>query len=117
MSRYRLTEAADQDIDAILRETTRLFGPRQRHRYAEIIRIGIEMVASEPDRPGSRPRLEIRTEIRSFHLELAAGRSGAAAHQLFYVRHRFDDGDEGVIVLRVLHEKMDPRHHVAHKEP
>lgn len=114
MSGYQLTEAAEEDIDAILRETTRLFGPRQRHRYAEIIRIGIDMVASEPERPGSRPRFEFHADIRSFHLELAAGRSGAAAHQLFYARHKFDNGDEGVIVLRVLDEKMDPHHHVEH---
>jgi len=113
MSRYRLTTAADEDIVAILRETARLFGPRQRDRYAEIIRIGIEMIASEPERPGSRPRLEIRAETRSFHLELAAGRAGTAAHQIFYIGHRFDNGDEGVIILRVLHEKMEPRHHIS----
>jgi toxin ParE1/3/4 len=113
MSRYRLTTAADEDIDAILRETTRLFGPKQRNRYAEIIQIGIDMVASEPERPGSRSRLEIHAETRSFHLELAAGRLGSAAHQIFYIRHRFDNGDEGVIILRGLHEKMEPRHHIS----
>ena len=116
MSRYRLSEAADEDIDAILRETARSFGLRQRHRYAEIIRIGIDMVASEPERPGSKLRLEIHADIRSFHLELAAGRSGAAAHHLFYATHVFDGGESGVIILRVLHEKMDPRHHVAYDD-
>jgi len=117
MSRYQLSAAALRDVMAILRETAQLFGARQQERYASILRIGAAMVASEPDRPGSRSRDEISVGVRSFHLELAAGRSGAAAHQIFYIRHAFDSGEEGVIILRVLHERMEPRHHISHGRP
>lgn len=109
MSRYRLSEAAGEDIEAILRNTTRNYGPRQRERYIGIIQLGIEMVASEPKRPGSRARLEIHPEIRSFHLELAAGRAGAAVHHLYYTMQRLADGEEGIVILRVLHERTDAR--------
>ena len=112
MSRYRLTKAADRDIEAILRETTGTFGVLQQRRYAEIIRLGIEMVAAEPDRPGSKPRPEFHADIRSFHLDLAAGRIGGAAHHLYYISHQFADGSEGFILLRILHERMDPGRHV-----
>lgn len=113
MSRYRLTKAADQDIETILRETTGTFGTQQRRRYAEIIRLGIEMVAAEPARPGSKPRPEIHAGIRSFHLDLAAGRVGGASHHLYYITHQFADGGDGVILLRILHERMDPGRHLA----
>jgi toxin ParE1/3/4 len=112
MSRYQLSATAQRDVAAILRETTQLFGTRQRDRYASILRIGVEMVASEPNRPGSRPRDDIANGIRSFHLELAAGRSGAAVHQIFYIKHVFDSGEESVIILRILHERMEPSRHV-----
>jgi toxin ParE1/3/4 len=116
MSRYQLSATALRDIVAILRETKNLFGPRQQERYSSILRIATEMIASEPDRLGSRARDEIAIGIRSFHLELAAGRSGAAAHQLLYKRHVFDDGEQGVMILRVLHEKMEPRHHISRND-
>jgi len=112
MSRYRLSDAADKDIEEILRETTRSFGTRQRRRYAEIIRLGIVMVAAEPERPGSKSRSDIRPGAYSFHLELAAGRIGAASHYLYYRKHTFGDGEEGVLILRVLHERMDARRHI-----
>ena len=112
MSRYRLSHAADQDIESILRETTRTFGASQRNRYAEIIRIGIEMIAAEPDRPGSRKRSDLHPEIRSFHLDLAAGRIGAAAHHIYYVKQEIAEGEEGIVILRILHERMDVQRHI-----
>jgi toxin ParE1/3/4 len=112
MSRYRLSRAAEQDVEAILRDTRRTFGTGQRNRYAEIIRVGIEMIATEPDRPGSRQRSDVHPEIRSFHLDLAAGRIGATAHHLFYLKQEIADGEVGIVVLRILHERMDVRRHI-----
>ncbi|MBE0530056.1 MAG: type II toxin-antitoxin system RelE/ParE family toxin [Rhodospirillales bacterium] len=110
--RYRLTRAADSDIEGILAESGRLFGPLQRERYARLIEQAVEWVAGEPDRPGSRPREELCAGVRSFHVELAAGRRGAASHLVYYVRGRMADGGDGIVVLRVLHERMDPLLHV-----
>src|SRR5260221_3735599 len=104
----RLTEAAGADIADILRETTRRFGRLQRGNYGHLIDRAIAMVAENPERPGSRPRDELGPGVRSFHVELAVRPLRAAAHLLYYFRALLEDGQEGVGVLRVLHEGMDP---------
>ena len=114
---HRLTEAAATDIADILRETTRRFGRLQRSSYACLVDRAIEMVAENPERPGSLPRDELGPGVRSFHVELAARRLGAATHLLYYLRALLEDGQEGVIVLRVLHESMDPTRRIARELP
>lgn len=111
--RYRLTRAADGDIEGILAESGRLFGPHQRERYARLIEQAVEWVAGDPDRPGSHPREELCAGVRSYHIELAAGRRGAASHRVYYMA----DGGDGIVVLRVLHERMDPLLHVLEAHP
>ncbi len=75
------------------------------------------MVAEQPERPGSRRRDDLAAGIRSFHLEIAAGRRGAAAHVVYYMRGRLDDGSEGVIIARLLHERMEPLRHLTRGLP
>jgi toxin ParE1/3/4 len=100
---YQFTEAADEDVESILKETGKRFGPRQREVYARLIDRAAQMIAENSDRPGSRERRDLGAGIRSFHLELAAGRRGAASHILYYLRGRLESGSEGVIIVRVLH--------------
>ena len=114
---YRLTEAAAQDVDDILRETGRQFGRLQRKRYAELIERAIQMVADDPERPGYRQRDDLANGVRSFHVELAARRWGAASHVLYYLRGRLGDGCEGVIIARVLHDRMEPLRHMTRGLP
>jgi toxin ParE1/3/4 len=109
---YQLTPAAERDLRDILRETRRRFGTLQQKRYARLIEHAIALVAAEPHRPGSRPRNELTAGLRSFHIELAARRRGAASHVLYYVLGMLRDGSEGVIIARVLHEAMDPGRHL-----
>jgi toxin ParE1/3/4 len=71
------------------------------------------MVCDDPQRPGSIDRSELAPGVRLFHLELAAGRRGGAAHSLYYSTGRLPDGTIGTVVLRVLHERMEPRHKVV----
>ena len=111
--RHELTEPAERDIRSIVRDTMRMFGPRQVQAYARILERGIELVAENPDRPGSLDRSEIFPGVRLLHLEIAAGRRGGAAHCLYYMKGRLPDGSDGVIILRVLHEHMEPRHRVV----
>jgi toxin ParE1/3/4 len=109
--RYRLAEAADADIEAILRYTAQRFGSIQRRRYAQLIETAAIMIGEAPERVGTRQRDELAPGVRSFHVELAAGRRGAAAHVLYYLLGRLDEDSDGVIILRVLHERMDPVRH------
>jgi len=75
------------------------------------------MIAENPERVGSRPRDELAMGVRSFHIELAARRRGAASHVLYYLRGRLDNDRDGVIIARVLHERMEPSRHMARGLP
>jgi len=110
---YQLAEAARDDVKDILTRTARRFGPLQRRRYNQLVETAAMMIADQPMRPGSRQREELGPGIRSFHVELASRRAAAAAHVLYYVQGTLDDGRDGVIILRVLHERMDPTRHIG----
>lgn len=111
--RTRLTKEADRDIARVLAETHRLFGENQVRRYARIITAGISMLGEDPVRASSRERNELRKGVGSFHLQLAAGRRGAASHIVYY-RVLIGDPDEPqVVILRVLGDAMEPARRVA----
>ncbi|WP_051228894.1 type II toxin-antitoxin system RelE/ParE family toxin [Pleomorphomonas oryzae] len=107
---YDITATAERDIREILTATLKMFGTHQLSVYTGIIERGIALVAEDPERPGSIDRSSIAPNVRLFHLELAAGRRGAATHCLFYTRGKVSNGEVGVIILRVLHEGMEPRY-------
>ena len=106
---YRLTELADDDINDILVYTLREFGPLQLDAYSKLIDKAAQMVGQFPMRPGSKARDELGEGVRSFHVELAAPRRGAASHILYYVAGPIEGGTPGAIVLRVLWQGMDPK--------
>lgn len=72
----------------------------------------MELIGEAPERPGSRTRDELAPGVRSFHVELAARRRGAAAHVLYYLVRQQAGGGAEVLILRVLHERMDPTRHL-----
>lgn len=109
---YEIAKAAERDIKDILTKTLKVFGTHQLDVYAEIIDRGMSMVGDNPERGGSIDRSEIASGVRLFHLELAAGRSGAASHCLYYTTGMMSNGGIGTIILRVLYEHMEPRYKV-----
>ncbi len=110
---YETTRTADQDIKDILTKTLRRFGTLQLDIYAEIIDKGMDMIGEDPERGGSLDRSEIALGVRMLHLELAAGRRGAASHCLYFTTGRLSNGAVGTLILRVLHEGMEPKHKVS----
>lgn len=111
--KYALTEPAERDIRGILHDTLRMFEPLKVRAYTWIMERSVAMVAANPDRPSSLDRSEIAPGVRLLHLEIAAGRRGAAAHCLYGVKGKLPDGSAGTIVLRVLHEHMERRYRVV----
>jgi len=95
MAAYRLTRRADDDLDAIYEYTTVNFGLEQAQSYISGLHVRFEELAThpvlgrnaEPLAPGLR-----RYPYRS--------------HVVFYVPE-----DQGVLIVRVLHESMEPRRH------
>lgn len=110
---YEITKAAERDIKEILAKTLKVFGTHQLAVYGEIIDRGMAMVGDDPERGGAIDRSEIVPGVRLFHLELAAGRSGAASHCLYYSTGMMSNGVVGTIILRVLYEHMEPRYKVV----
>jgi toxin ParE1/3/4 len=113
VSGYRFTETAEADIEDIQAYSLRQFGPVQTAAYGRLIDTAAQMLGESPMRPGSRAREELREGVRSFHLELAAGRRGAASHVLYYVVGPMEDGTSGAVIIRVLWEGMEPGPRVA----
>lgn len=107
------TELAQQDVRDVLRQTNDQFGSRQLRRYAALFDTAQALLGEDAERPGSLDRSDLLPGIRLFHLELAAGKTGAASHCLYYQVGTLSDGTQGVIVLRVLHQRMEPTPHLA----
>jgi toxin ParE1/3/4 len=110
---YQITEPAARDIQEILRTTLKEFGTRQLGIYAGIIEKATQMAGTQPDCPGSIERSELAPGVRLLHLAHAANRRGAAAHCLYFATGSLSNGEAGAIILRVLHEAMEPRHRVV----
>jgi len=104
----RLTRDAEQDLAEIARYTVATFGSQQASRYAALIEHGLALLVQDPHRPASRGRDELRPGVRSLHLSRIAARRHAASHILYYHIAATADGAQDVIILRVLHERMEP---------
>jgi toxin ParE1/3/4 len=111
--RYRFAPQADRDLIAILRDSTQMFGPLQRDRYGELIDRAVQLVAQDPQRVGSTPCDNLSDGLRSFPVTRAAGRAGAASHVLYYEMGMMQDGNPGIVVIRILHNHMDPERHIT----
>jgi toxin ParE1/3/4 len=114
--RYYLTAAADRDVDAILRNSARVFGSHQRRIYATLMQQALDRIAKDPACLGSKPCDDLRAGLRSLHLARVAQRQGAAAHVIYYAAEQKGQGGSLVKVIRVLHDRMDPEIHIT-REP
>ncbi|MDX3973116.1 type II toxin-antitoxin system RelE/ParE family toxin [Shinella sp.] len=108
MSLVRLTREAERDLAEIARYTVATFGAEQAMRYAALIEHALGLLVEDPGRPASRGRDELRPGVRSLHLSRAAGRRYAASHVLYYHLVAGVEGAQDIVILRVLHERMEP---------
>jgi toxin ParE1/3/4 len=113
MGRFRLSRLAEADVAGILAASRRQWGSAGERRYAALIAAAFRKVAAEPAGPATRHRGEVRPGIRSFHLRQARsadpeGRVRRPVHVLYY-RQISPDVIE---IVRVLHERMEPRRHL-----
>jgi toxin ParE1/3/4 len=106
--KYRLSRRAETDIFFILRNTRKQFGPAQVLAYAEIINRGLARLTDACALPAGVDRSDIDTGVKSYHLELAAKKRGGASH-ILYFKEIDAGGAPELVVLRVLHEAMEPR--------
>lgn len=95
MPKYKLTREADHDLDGIWEYTYNQWGKKQANKYLNKLEERFFTLAENPYL-GKR-RYELAGSPMSFHCE---------KHVIFY-----RISDEGIEIIRVLHESMDfPRH-------
>ncbi len=95
MQRYRLTLAADADLVHIWNYTAKTWGQNQAGRYLKQLERCFVNLAKSPKK--SRSRDEILPDLFSYQ---------EGKHVIFFKKLPLD-----IIILRVLHERMDiPRH-------
>lgn len=108
---YRLSASAETDVEKIAQFTVANFGAAQANSYRALIVSALESIAENPLRPSSNARDEIRRGLRSYRIALAGARISMASHSLWYLEPT--PGSETVLVLRILHERMDPLLHLG----
>ena len=114
MLRYRLSDAAQIDVIAILARTHEQFGEAARLRYERLIVAALRDVATQPERPGSIARPELGAGARSWHLRLSRDHVGSAAEAVRRPRHLLVYRIEPAlrVVGRVLHDAMELARHL-----
>jgi toxin ParE1/3/4 len=92
---YRLAPAALRDLEGIWLYTFEQWGSEQAHRYVDEMTAAFDKLANNPQQ--GMPCEAIRKGYR---------RSGVGRHMIY-----FRITDYGIVVIRVLHARMDaPRH-------
>jgi toxin ParE1/3/4 len=112
--RYRLSEPAGADIAAILRRSEERHGKAARLRYRACLAAALRRIAADPEGPPTADRSALVSGLRSFHIHHSRNESRTTpvanpTHVIFYRAT-----EPAVIeIVRVLHERMEPRRHVA----
>lgn len=114
MARYRLSQAAQDDVLVILRWTHEQYGDAARRRYENLVVAALRDVASQPGRPGSIARPELGAGVRSWHLRLSRAHVEPGAEVVRRPRHFLVYRVEPALVVvgRVLHDAMELARHL-----
>jgi toxin ParE1/3/4 len=96
MAEYRLSPLAQDDLDAIFDYTVAQWGLVQANRYVDLIETACAKLSSAPEQAQSCGY--IRAGYRHHRIE----------HHVLY----FKATDDGIAVIRILHERMDALRHL-----
>jgi toxin ParE1/3/4 len=104
-----LTDSALADLDNILETTLDEFGTAQLRRYTSQIQSAIQ----ELEETGGRAALlKSRPDIRPGIATYPIAREGKASPHLFYLQLADDIKEPVVVIIRILHQRMDPGFHL-----
>jgi toxin ParE1/3/4 len=96
MAKYELSIAADRDLDEIYVYSYREFGEARADAYFLSLERCLEQLA---EFPGIGQSID---QLRPGYLRFAH-----ASHTVFFVKT-----DDGIRIIRVLHQRMDPERHL-----
>ena len=96
MAEYRLTPAAELDLERIWRFSAGNWGVDQADRYIDILVHGFVAISEAPK---AAPTCD--------HIRAGYRRQTVERHVIYY-----RIGDTGVVIVRILHDRMEPQRHV-----
>jgi len=95
MAEYRLSPAAERDLESIWKYTRIEWGLEQAERYIDLLTAAFEVLAESP-----------KLAPACDHIRHGYRRRNVERHMIY-----FRPTDYGIAIIRVLHERMDaPRH-------
>jgi len=96
MAEYRLSPAAAHDLESIWKYTRSEWGVEQAERYTDLLAVAFQLLAESPK---SAPACD--------HIRQGYRRRNVARHMIY-----FRITDYGIVIIRILHERMDAPHHL-----
>lgn len=91
MAEYRLSPAAERDLESIWRHTVRQWSIAQADRYMDLLTAAFAELAESP-----------KTAPTCEHIRAGYRRWGVERHMIY-----FRVTDYGIAIIRVLHDRMD----------
>lgn len=104
-----LTDSALADLDNILENTLEQFGTIQLGRYTDQIQSAIRELEEEGC---NAPLLKSRSDIRPGIATYPIARLGKTSPHKLYLRIEKAANEPTVVILRILHQRMDPEAHL-----
>ncbi len=96
MAEYRLTPAAEHDLEVIWTHTLQHWGSKQANRYIDILTLAFGELAESPK---TAPTCDqIRLGYRRRHVE---------RHMIY-----FRETTYGIAIIRILHDRMEAARHL-----
>lgn len=96
MGEYRLTPAAEDDLEAIWIYTVQQWGIEQANRYTDLLTAAFAELAQSP-----------KTAPACDHIRPGYRRWGVERHMIYFRATNY-----GIAVIRILHDRMDARRHL-----
>jgi toxin ParE1/3/4 len=114
MVRFRLSRLARADLARILAISAERWGAEDRRRYSALIAIAMRQVANDPEGRATRGRDDLLRGVRSFHIRhIRASDLKANVKKPVHILYYRAVAPGLVEIVRVLHEHMEPSHHVG----
>jgi toxin ParE1/3/4 len=82
-----LAPAANRDIGEVLIWSRQVFGVRAAARYRNLLKQALRDIAADPERAGSKPRPELSTGVRTYHILFSRDRARSESGPVHKPRH------------------------------
>lgn len=114
MARLRVARRAQTDLMIILGDSVEKWGAEASRRYGTALMRAMRQVATDPEGLLTRPRPDLRPDLRSFHLRHLRqnARQQAVRRPVHVLYYRVIE--PGLVeIVRVLHDRMEPARQIG----